>query len=1136
MQSIAELTEQLERLTQAGFRNNLLARGLARGMIWSDGRLPDGSPSFSPSLTTDLLDHGYTVLGLALRLRTLDGHAPILDEAFRTAAEAIEAGVRRGESRDEERGFHVVAAAAAFHIAHLAARSYCLLEGGLENLNISSAERLLVHLMRRRLGALAQACRDWLRTGRNTDEGVAALPEDDDADFGAADAARTVVTRNFHRAIAAFQLGLQSGESRLIEDSLHRLDLGTTAAEQLRHVPLWWVHTLARHLLEDLWDRSLHVRIPKRPNRGDRWNALRRDFIDVLASQDLAHTDLWPSQLAAADRVVDDSDDLVVALPTSSGKTRIAELCILRCLSIGRRIVYVTPLRSLSAQVEISLAEMFRPLGFSVTSVYGASGIGAPDVETLRSADIVIATPEKLDFAIRQAPDVIDDVGLIVLDEGHMIGLSEREIRYEILVQRLLRRPDAEDRRLVCLSAIFSTGEAFDAFTHWIRSDSDGTAIRSVWRPTRQRPGVLEWQGNHARLSYQVDGEEVFVPAFVEALPPNRPRRTPFPREKAELVLASAKRFVAAGQAVLIYCPIRRSVESLAARVLKAAEQGYFTSVTPPGMEAQVRTAIRIGREWLGEEHVAVRALTMGVAVHHGQLPRPFLTEIERLLKRRILPIAISSPTLAQGVDLSFGVLLFNSLWRSGRVIPPKEFANVVGRVGRAFVDLDGIYVLPVLESSARAHQQRLGEFRRLIAEARERELESGLLQLISVLLSLISNRLGVGIPEAAEYIVNQQEQVELLSQGDEDESQLLAVVLAELDAGLLAMVDDLDASQDDIAARLDAALSSSYWQRRLAIRPVTERDAQRSVIQSRASWLWSHTDARQRRGFFAAGVGLAAGNYIVANAARLSTLLTDAEQAVVDGDAARVTERAGDLAAVLFGTYPFRPGTLGDEWPEQQWRSYINVWLTGRRLAEVADPDGIAFVQDGIVYRLVWGVEAARVTLESLGFLDSESDDVNGRLALCLTYGVPNITAALLLQAGLESRPLACRIVSELELEFTDRGGMQPWLSRVRAGGVMPPSLTEDEQSAWDRFAGHVRRQATPWRRTTGTYDVAWASSNAPEVGEHVRVERSQNGCDVMTFDFETLGTATGDLDATGVLDARINENRQVEVTRFGP
>lgn len=88
----------------------------------------------------------------------------------------------------------------------------------------------------------------------------------------------------------------------------------------------------------------------------------------------------------------------------------------------------MTPLRALSAQTERSFRKTFAPLGFSVSSLYGASGLSAGDEDALRSREIIIATPEKLDFALRSDPSLFDDVGLIVLDEGHMIGPSEREI------------------------------------------------------------------------------------------------------------------------------------------------------------------------------------------------------------------------------------------------------------------------------------------------------------------------------------------------------------------------------------------------------------------------------------------------------------------------------------------------------------------------------------------------------------------------------------------------------------------------------------------------------------------------------------------------------------------------------------
>uniref|UniRef100_UPI0025E04A11 DEAD/DEAH box helicase n=1 Tax=uncultured Rothia sp. TaxID=316088 RepID=UPI0025E04A11 len=74
-----------------------------------------------------------------------------------------------------------------------------------------------------------------------------------------------------------------------------------------------------------------------------------------------------------------DPHNMVVALPTSAGKTRIAELCILACLAAGKRVVFVTPLRALSAQTEVSLSSTFQPLGKTVSSLYGSIGVSDAD-------------------------------------------------------------------------------------------------------------------------------------------------------------------------------------------------------------------------------------------------------------------------------------------------------------------------------------------------------------------------------------------------------------------------------------------------------------------------------------------------------------------------------------------------------------------------------------------------------------------------------------------------------------------------------------------------------------------------------------------------------------------------------------
>lgn len=73
---------------------------------------------------------------------------------------------------------------------------------------------------------------------------------------------------------------------------------------------------------------------------GSSWNTLRGNYIRLLRSRKGSEIDLWPSQLEAANRAIDMTDDLIVALPTSAGKTKIAEMCILRCLASNKRVIY----------------------------------------------------------------------------------------------------------------------------------------------------------------------------------------------------------------------------------------------------------------------------------------------------------------------------------------------------------------------------------------------------------------------------------------------------------------------------------------------------------------------------------------------------------------------------------------------------------------------------------------------------------------------------------------------------------------------------------------------------------------------------------------------------------------------------
>lgn len=458
-ESLERLAERLGTATQPGYRERLLDKGLARGMIWQDGSMPPGSPDFPDSLTEDLLDYAHTVLNMTLRLRSL-GSETNLERPFLVAGEAIEAAVHRG-ANGHETGFHRVSAAVAFHLARYSARAYSMLPTGAGATNLAPTETALIQLLRRKLDKLHELYANWLLDEKHSDDRIAERLREDEY-FDGADACGEVIVSAFMRALALFDHAIATGEPASAAEAKELLQAAANTARDVHAVSHWWTTTLALHLIDELWELSLHQQVPLLPPNHDdaeRWGGLRRSYVERLRAGKRSAIELWPSQLRAVQRAVDPTDDLVVALPTSAGKTRIAELCILRTLASKQRIVYVTPLRALSAQVERDLTETFTPLGFSVSSLYGSAGVESGDAETLREGTIVVSTPEKLDFALRNDNSIIDNVGLIVLDEGHMLGPNEREVRYEALVQRLLRRDDAANRRIVCLSALFPTPE-----------------------------------------------------------------------------------------------------------------------------------------------------------------------------------------------------------------------------------------------------------------------------------------------------------------------------------------------------------------------------------------------------------------------------------------------------------------------------------------------------------------------------------------------------------------------------------------------------------------------------------------------------------------------------------------------------
>jgi superfamily II DNA/RNA helicase len=1144
-----------------GYRNRMIARGQARAMVWRDGVLPPDAPAFSPQLSGDLLGYAYSLLELGLRLRSLGGDPVRARTSFEQAATALEAVIARGSRDGTDRAFHFIMAAASYHLARLSARAYSMLTIVQDDDNFSPIEKALSFLMLRNLDQLEADVLGFRAAGTASDQAIAAGlqqqfavdeligPVEQDTPGYLFDAVDLALTDRFLGAISMFLLALERGERQLVDSAVEQLAEGMKASSELNLVPQWWAHRVAMHLLDDLWDSSFHVRLPLVPVGGDApdWPKLRELLLASLQRRAKAEIELWPSQIDAAVRSADQGDDLVVSLPTSAGKTRIAELCILRCLAAGKRIVFVTPLRALSAQTEATLQRTFGPLGKTISSLYGSAGVSDLDADAIRTRHIVVATPEKLDFALRNDPTLLDDVGLLIFDEGHMIGLSEREVRYEVQIQRLLKREDAAERRIVCLSAILPDGDQLDDFACWLRRDQPGGLVKNEWRPTRLRYGEVVWNGQSARLNLRVGDERPFVPRFLTgSVPPIGKRKAIFPRDLGELCLATAWRLVQDGQSVLVFCPVRAHVEPFADRIIDLHKRGALQSLLDVD-PAVLRTAQVLGAEWLGGDHPILKCLSLGVAIHHGALPTAYRKEIERLLRDGVLKVTISSPTLAQGLNLSATAVIIHSLYRNKARIEAAEFKNVVGRAGRAYVDVEGLVLYPIFDN----HDYRTAQWEGLIADLSSREMESGLLRLVLTFLARMQRQVARPFDQFVDYVLNNAAAWTFPAIAGEDpadaerERRAWNGYIASLDTAVLALLGDVEVEDEGIADALDTVLQSSLWQRRLARRNDQVAALLRAGLIGRSRVVWAQSTAPQRRGYFLAGVGLQTGHALDAMAPAANDLLIAANGAIMEGQVDAAVEAITALAEQVFAIFPFAPDNL----PEN-WKDILKAWLSGEALAAVAqgqEAETLQFVEGGLVYRLPWAMEAIRVrgiaNGDQIGDFGLTLDDFElGFAVSAVETGTMNRSAAILIQAGFNSRIAAIKAVADTGATFSSLLELQAWLASdiVQELSQLPDWPTAETKDIWSAFkVGFVPLPERTWSERRYWAWVAWRPGYAAAAGAPLRIAVINGNNHVLSPD----GSIVGDLQAAinprrkGLAKAVTSvEPNKVDVTYLGP
>ncbi|HVB06514.1 MAG TPA: DEAD/DEAH box helicase [Acidimicrobiales bacterium] len=414
-------------------------------------------------------------------------------------------------------------------------------------------------------------------------------------------------------------------------------------------------------------------------------SGIRRWFVDSRPFP------LDPFQQEALDHL-DAGRSVLVAAPTGSGKTVVAEYAVARAIAEGGRAFYTTPLKALSNQ---KYGDLVR--------AYGREQVGllTGDVSRNGEAPIVVMTTEVLRNMIYASSGSLKDLRYVVLDEVHYL-----EDRYRGSVWEEIILSAAPSVVLVCLSATVSNAEELAGWISTVRG-SVGTVIEDH-RPIdlRQLYLVGDRSAGHLHL----------FPTFVDGAPN---REAAALDERAHRVgrvrPGRGPRASAARKPGDLFRPARAEVvERLAEEELLPAIYFVFSRA---GCDDSVRQCLDVGirltsreerREIrrIAEEHVDelsdadlkvlnyqrfVSGLESGIAPHHAGMVPPFREAVEDLFAKALVKAVFATETLALGINMPARSVVIDALSKFGgnghQDLTAGEYTQLTGRAGRRSID-----------------------------------------------------------------------------------------------------------------------------------------------------------------------------------------------------------------------------------------------------------------------------------------------------------------------------------------------------------------------------------------------------------------------------------------------------------------
>ena len=418
--------------------------------------------------------------------------------------------------------------------------------------------------------------------------------------------------------------------------------------------------------------------------------------------------EFWNSQLNALNSNIigenQDNENYIIKMPTSAGKTFITEILLLNSLieNENSKAVYITPYLSLTNEINDSLSSLEK-LGFTLSNMTKSHEIDEYENLWVEEADVLIATPEKIDLLYRNEKKFFNDVSIIIIDEGHIVGDNgKRSVLVELLISKLKMK--LKNARFIFVSAMMNDEDTKN-LSEWI-THQENNVLESpkigerVWEPTRRLIGFLDYNNNKGHIRYPK--RKMFVPNIIKqntysCINPKSGRKNTrkFPKNdnsKSDITVELAYNLIYEGN-ILIFTSQPQFSIYIGKSFLRLFK---YKQLINEEIKIEFKNndkipSLNISEKVLGKKHPVTKCLHNNIGIHNADLPEELRKSIELDFRNKKLKVLIATNTISHGINFPIKNTIIHALnYNETEYVSKRDFWNLVGRTGRAGKETEG--------------------------------------------------------------------------------------------------------------------------------------------------------------------------------------------------------------------------------------------------------------------------------------------------------------------------------------------------------------------------------------------------------------------------------------------------------------